>query len=92
MERARVATQGWGGVLFRGMLVELPGRKGVGKLESAVDGRYVISVFYSILRTETLNVALEGVDRAYLSRQTRVYVRQDGAWKLAFHQQTPATH
>jgi ATP-dependent helicase HepA len=82
MERAGVAIQGWHDVLLRGMLVELPKRKGVGKLESAVDGRCVISVFYSILRTETLNVALEGVDRAYLSRQTRVYVRQDERWRV----------
>ena len=27
----------------------------------------------------------------YVARASSVYVRQDGAWKLAFHQQTPAT-
>ena len=27
----------------------------------------------------------------YVTRASSVYVRQDGAWKLAFHQQTPAT-
>jgi hypothetical protein len=27
----------------------------------------------------------------YVTRASSVYVRQKGAWKLAFHQQTPAT-
>ena len=27
----------------------------------------------------------------YVARASSVYVRQDGAWRLAFHQQTPAT-
>jgi hypothetical protein len=30
-------------------------------------------------------------DALYVTRASSVYVRQDGAWKLAFHQQTPAT-
>jgi Domain of unknown function (DUF4440) len=30
-------------------------------------------------------------DATYVTRASSVYVRQDGAWNLAFHQQTPAT-
>ena len=63
--------------LFRGMLVGLPGRKGVGKLQSLADGRCVISVFHSIRRTETLNLNINDLERAYLSPQTRVYIRED---------------
>jgi len=59
------------------MLVELPGRKGIGKLDSAGDGRCRISVFHSVLRSEMLDLSLEEVTRAYLSPQTRVYIRQD---------------
>jgi ATP-dependent helicase HepA len=56
------------------MLVELPGHKGVGKLEAAADGRCTISVFHSIRRTQTIECATSEVERAYLSPQTRVYV------------------
>jgi hypothetical protein len=31
------------------------------------------------------------LDGTYATRASSVHVRQDGAWKLAFHQQTPAT-
>ena len=64
-------------VLFPGMLVGLPGRRGVGKLQSSVDGRCVISVFHSIRRTETHNLNINEIERAYLSPQTRVYIRED---------------
>ena len=57
------------------MLVEVPGRRGVGKLESAADGRCTVSVFHSILRSEIVDFSLEEISRAYLSPQTRVYVR-----------------
>lgn len=64
-------------MLFRGMFVELPGRKGVGKIESAGDGCCTISVFHSITRAETLDLNIEDLERAYLSPQTRVYVREE---------------
>ena len=56
------------------MLVELPGQKGVGKLQSAADGRCVISVFHSIQRSEEIECEVSAVARAYLSPQTRAYV------------------
>ncbi len=63
--------------LFRGMLVGLPGRKGMGKLQSSADGRCVISVFHSIRRTEMLELNINDIERAYLSPQTRVYIKDD---------------
>jgi len=64
------------------MLVELPGSKGVGKLESAANGRCIVSVFHSIRRTETLDLSLGEVGRAYLSPQTRVYVYEGERFKV----------
>ena len=69
-------------MLFRGMLVEMPGRKGIGKLESAADGHCVVSVFHSVLRTEKLNLALDEIARGYLSPQTRVYVRDGEGFQV----------
>lgn len=56
------------------MFTELPEYKGVGKLESAFDGRCTISVFHSLTRTETIECKAAGIRRAYLSPQTRAYV------------------
>ncbi|MEQ1899555.1 MAG: protein DpdE [Devosia sp.] len=64
------------------MLVEMPGRKGIGKLESAADGRCVVSVFHSVLRTERLIVGLDEISRGYLSPQTRVYVRDGEGFQV----------
>ena len=69
-------------MLFRGMLVELPGRKGVGKLESAADGHCAVSIFHSILRTETVELKIEDIQRAYLSPQTRVYIQEDERFRV----------
>jgi len=69
-------------VLFRGMFVELPGRKGIGKLEAAADGHCTVTVFHSILRAETIDLALTDIGRAYLSPQTRVYVREDDRFRV----------
>ena len=63
--------------LFRGMLVELPGRKGIGKLLSTNNGRCVVSIFYSILSSVEIACDTNGVARAFLSRQTRAYVFDD---------------
>ena len=68
--------------LFRGMFVRLPGCKGVGKLQSVDDGRYVISVFHSIGRTETLELNLSDMERTYLSPQTRVYVKENQSVRI----------
>src|SRR5690242_1337575 len=64
------------------MFVELPGRKGLGKLESVVDRNCTITVFHSILRTETVNLDFDEVSRGYLSRQTRVYVRDSNRFRV----------
>ena len=47
----------------------------MGKLESAADGRCTVSIFHSILKSEVVELSLEEISRAYLSPQTRVYVR-----------------
>ena len=70
-----IAEGGMG--LFKGMLVELPGQRGVGKLQSAADGRCVISIFHSIQRSEEIECEIGAVTRAYLSPQTRAYVLDD---------------
>ncbi|MBK6491619.1 MAG: hypothetical protein IPF97_07960 [Sphingomonadales bacterium] len=59
------------------MLVGLPGQKGVGKLQSAVDGRCTVSIFHSIQRSEEIECDVDDVARAYLSPQTRAYVLDD---------------
>lgn len=64
------------------MLVELPGKKGVGKLQSAADGRCVISIFYSIQQSEEIECGVGEVARAYLSPQTRAYVLDDGRMRV----------
>ena len=69
-------------MLFRGEFVELPRRKGLGKLESAADGRCAVTVFHSILRIETISLAPEDIRRAYLSPQTRVYVRHGDGFRV----------
>lgn len=69
-------------VLFRGMLVELPGRMGVGKLEAVANGRCTVSVFHSIRRSETTEMSLDDLTRAYLSPQTRVYVRDEERFRV----------
>ena len=60
--------------MFKGMLISLPKRKGVGKLESVVDDRCIVSIFYSLVRSETIEVNLADIERAYLSPQTRAYM------------------
>ncbi len=71
-----------GGALFEGMLVKLPGRRGIGKLTSFTGGRCAVSVFHSMLRSEQIEFSIEKLTRAYLSRQTRVYVEQNGSFQV----------
>ena len=80
--RAGPSAQDRGLGLVRGMLVELPGRKGIGKLESATGSRCVVAVFHSILRTDTIGFDLSDIGRAYLSPQTRVYVRHGDRFRV----------
>lgn len=69
-------------MLFRGMLVSLPEGRGIGKLDG-VDGDICsVSVFRSIVRSETAQFPAAELQRAYLSPQTRVYVRDDEGFKV----------
>lgn len=69
-------------MLFRGMLVSLPKGRGVGKLD-AIDGDICsVSVFRSIIRHETIQFPVAELERAYLSPQTRVYVRDDERFRV----------
>ena len=59
------------------MLVELPGQRGVGKLQSADDSRCIVSIFHSIRRSEAIECGVGDIARAFLSPQTRAYVLDD---------------
>jgi ATP-dependent helicase HepA len=59
------------------MLVGLPGQKGIGKLQSATDGRCTVSIFHSIQRSEEIECVVDDIARAFLSPQTRAYVFDD---------------
>ena len=56
------------------MLVELPGQRGVGKLQLTADDRCIVSIFYSIRHSEDVVYESGTVARAFLSPQTRAYV------------------
>jgi len=43
-----------------------------------------------MLLTYRVAAGRDGMDRDYAARASSVYVRRDGEWRLAFHQQTPA--
>ena len=64
------------------MFVGLPGHKGIGKLETAVDGRCAISVFFSITSTETIECSANDIERAFLSPQTRAYAWVDDRMRV----------
>jgi ATP-dependent helicase HepA len=68
--------------LFKGMLVELPGRRGIGKLDSVIKDQCVVSVFHSLLHSELVEFSVNEIARAYLSPQTRVYVEKDGRFRV----------
>lgn len=71
-----------GHALYRGMLVVLPEGRGVGKLEGIVDGTCTATIFHSILRSETIRFPSVKLERAYLSPQTRVYIRKDDRFRV----------
>lgn len=68
--------------LFNGMLMALPGRRGVGKLNSIDGSRCTLSVFFSFRRFETFECELREIERAYLSPQTRVYYKGGQRWQI----------
>lgn len=69
-------------MLFEGMLVELPGHRGLAKLQGANRETCSVAVFYSASRTETIELRLDALRRGLLSPQTRVYVFNDGVVRV----------
>lgn len=62
--------------------MSLPRKRGVGKLE-AVDGQTCsVAVFRSITRSEIVRFPAAELSRAYLSPQTRVYVRDEERFRV----------
>jgi ATP-dependent helicase HepA len=69
-------------MLNLGMFVELPGGKGLGKLEAVSGLISTVTVFRSIRNVETREVELLQLKRGYLSPHTRVYVRGHGRTRV----------
>ena len=68
--------------LLKGMLVLLPSSRGVGKLETVEGEICSVAVFRSIIRSEVVQFPAAALSRAYLSPQTRVYVRDDERFRV----------
>lgn len=64
------------------MLVLLPQGRGVGKLEAVEGNTCSVAVFRSIIRSEIMQLPVAGLRRAYLSPQTRVYVRDEERFRV----------
>jgi ATP-dependent helicase HepA len=64
------------------MLVSLPQKRGLGKLEAVEGDTCSVSVFRSIIRSEIVQFPVAALSRAYLSPQTRVYVRDDERFRV----------
>ena len=64
------------------MLVSLPHGRGVGKLEAVNGNTCSVAVFSSIRRSEILQLPVAQVRRAYLSPQTRVYIREEERFRV----------
>ncbi|SOY40285.1 Type III restriction enzyme, res subunit [Cupriavidus phytorum] len=64
------------------MLVFLPDGKGIGKLQGVSGDTCSVSVFRSIVRSDVVRMPVSTVSRAYLSPQTRVYVRDEGRFRV----------
>ncbi|MCA8072101.1 hypothetical protein [Burkholderia vietnamiensis] len=69
-------------MLIDGMLVSLPDDKGVGKLEGISGETCSVSIFRSIIRSDVIQMPVAKVSRAYLSPQTRVYIRHEGRFRV----------
>jgi ATP-dependent helicase HepA len=64
------------------MLVSLPNGRGVGKLERVDGDMCSVGVFRSIVRSDVMRLPVTAISRAYLSPQTRVYIREDGRFRV----------
>jgi ATP-dependent helicase HepA len=68
--------------LLPGMFISLPNNRGVGKIDAVHGDTCSIAVFRSIIRTEILQIPVAELGRAYLSPQTRVYVRDEDRFRV----------
>lgn len=64
------------------MLVNLPDGSGVGKLQAVQGEMCSVAVFRSIIRSETVQLPVAAISRAYLSPQTRVYIRDETRFRV----------
>lgn len=69
-------------MLKRGIFLELPEGRGIGKLEGVNGDICDVSVFYSIARSERASYQINSLARAYLSPQTRVYVLDEDRYRV----------
>lgn len=69
-------------LLLRGGFVQLPGQLGFGKLLTLQNGLAEVSIFYSAAHIETELFSESGLSRAYLSPETRTFVREDDRWRV----------
>lgn len=69
-------------MLVAGMLVSLPEGRGVGKLEGVGGDTCSVAIFRSIIRSEVVQLPMGAIARAYLSPQTRVYVRDEERFRV----------
>lgn len=69
-------------MLKRGIFLELPEGRGIGKLEGVNGDNCDVSVFYSIARSERASYQIKSLARAYLSPQTRVYVLDEDRYRV----------
>ena len=53
------------------------------------DARVVVLIRETALLTYKATARREGDEKDYVALVSSVYVKRDGAWKLAFHQHTP---
>ena len=69
-------------MLIAGMLVSLPDGRGIGKLDGVDGDTCSVAVFRSIIRSEVVQLKVAAISRAYLSPQTRVYVRGEERFRV----------
>lgn len=70
-------------LLAPGMLVALPNRRGVASIVTAEGERCRVSLFHSIESSEIEDYPMAALSRAFLGRETRVYVSSaSGQWHV----------
>ena len=65
-----------------GMLVTLPGRRGVGTIANAHRDWCEVEVFHSIEKSDLEHFPTDMLTRALAGPETRVYVKSGGSWRI----------